>query len=79
MSDKTEPNTPQSDESKVHRYPEDSSSEAHQAENERKDREVAAISRTVQPKSDAPSRAGIQGSGSGADSAQHGHAGDLID
>jgi hypothetical protein len=31
------------------------------------DEEVAAISRTVQPHADAPSRAGITGSGSGAD------------
>ena len=31
------------------------------------DDEVAAISRTIQPGSDAPSRAGITGSGSGAD------------
>lgn len=31
------------------------------------DAEVAAISRTIQPGSDAPSRAGITGSGSGAD------------
>ena len=31
------------------------------------DDEVAAISRTIQPKSDAPSRAGITGAGSGAD------------
>ena len=31
------------------------------------DEEVAAISRQVEPRSDAPSRAGITGSGSGAD------------
>ena len=31
------------------------------------DAEVAAISRTIQPRSDAPSRSGITGSGSGAD------------
>ena len=31
------------------------------------DEEVAAITRTIQPNSDAPSRAGITGSGSGAD------------
>ncbi len=31
------------------------------------DDEVAAISREMQPKADAPSRAGITGSGSGAD------------
>jgi hypothetical protein len=32
------------------------------------DREVAAISRTIQPHADAPDRSGITGSGSGADS-----------
>ncbi len=31
------------------------------------DEEVAAISREIQPRSDAPSRSGITGSGSGAD------------
>ncbi len=31
------------------------------------DEEIAAMSRTIQPNSDAPSRAGIGGSGSGAD------------
>lgn len=31
------------------------------------DAEVASISRTIEPGSDAPSRAGITGSGSGAD------------
>lgn len=31
------------------------------------DEEIAAMSRTVQPHSDAPSRAGVSGSGSGAD------------
>lgn len=31
------------------------------------DEEIAAMSRTVQPGADAPSRAGIKGSGSGAD------------
>ena len=31
------------------------------------DEDVAAISRTIQPRADAPSRAGITGSGSGAD------------
>ncbi len=41
--------------------------EAHPAENAKTDREVAAISRTIQPKSDAPSRGGIVGGGSGAD------------
>ena len=33
----------------------------------KQDAEVADISRTVQPKSDAPSRSGIGGEGSGAD------------
>ena len=32
------------------------------------DDEIAAMSRTVQPRSDAPSRSGITGPGSGADS-----------
>ncbi len=32
------------------------------------DDEIAAMSRTVEPGSDAPSRAGVTGSGSGADS-----------
>ena len=32
------------------------------------DREVALMSRQIEPRSDAPSRAGITGSGSGADS-----------
>lgn len=31
------------------------------------DAEVAAISRTIEPEADAPSRAGVTGSGSGAD------------
>ena len=31
------------------------------------DEEIAAMSRTVEPKSDAPSRAGLSGRGSGAD------------
>lgn len=31
------------------------------------DAEIAAMSRTVQPRSDAPSRAGVSGRGSGAD------------
>ena len=44
-----------------------SHAEAHPAENEKNDREVADMSRTIQPKSDAPSRSGIDGSGSGAD------------
>jgi hypothetical protein len=35
---------------------------------QKQDEEVAAITRTIQPKSDAPSRAGITGPGSGADS-----------
>ncbi len=46
---------------------EDSSAEAHPEENAKNDREVAAMSRTVQLHSDAPSRSGITGSGSGAD------------
>lgn len=37
---------------------------------EKQDAEVAGITRTVQPKSDAPSRAGITGPGSGADAEQ---------
>ena len=43
------------------------SAEAHPAENAENDREVAAMTRTIQPHSDAPSRSGITGSGSGAD------------
>jgi transcription elongation GreA/GreB family factor len=39
------------------------------------DEEVAAITRTIQPKSDAPSRAGIVGPGSGADGAGVGTGG----
>ena len=31
------------------------------------DEEIAAMSRTIQPHSDAPSRSGVSGSGSGAD------------
>jgi hypothetical protein len=34
---------------------------------ERQDAEVAAVTRTVRPKSDAPPRAGVTGPGSGAD------------
>ena len=52
---------------KLRRFPEGVSGEAHPAENAKNDREVAAISRTIQPKSDAPSRSGLIGSGSGAD------------
>ena len=44
------------------------SAEAHPAENAKNDAEVAAMTRTIQPHSDAPSRSGIQGGGSGADS-----------
>ncbi len=44
-----------------------SAAEAHQAENAKNDEEVAAISRTIKPHSDAPSRSGIVGAGSGAD------------
>lgn len=35
--------------------------------NDEADEEVAAMSRTIEPDSDAPTRAGITGSGSGAD------------
>ena len=52
---------------KLQRIPEGVSSEAHQAENAKNDRDVAAMTRTVQPHSDAPSRAGVTGAGSGAD------------
>ena len=52
---------------KLRRIPEGTSGEAHPDENAKADREVAAISRTIQPKSDAPSRSGLVGSGSGAD------------
>ena len=52
---------------KLRRIPEGVSSEAHQEENAKNDREVAAMTRTVQPHSDAPSRAGVTGPGSGAD------------
>ena len=37
------------------------------AGNAKRDQEVAAMTRTIQPGSDAPSRSGIMGSGSGAD------------
>ena len=46
---------------------ETSSAELHPAENAKNDQEVAAMTRTIQPKSDAKSRSGITGSGSGAD------------
>ncbi len=46
---------------------EHSTAEAHPAENAKNDRDVAAMSRTIQPKSDAKSRSGVTGSGSGAD------------
>ena len=42
--------------------------EARRPEWEEQDREVERITQTVQPGSDAPSRAGITGPGSGADS-----------
>jgi hypothetical protein len=48
--------------------PEAEAEETRRKEWERQDEEVAAITRTVEPKSDPPSRAGITGSGSGADS-----------
>ena len=44
-----------------------SSAEKNPAANKQRDDETAAITRTVQPKSDSHSRSGIQGSGSGAD------------
>ena len=53
---------------KIRRFPEGASSEAHQEENAKNDREVASMTRTVQPHSDAPSRSGVTGPGSGADS-----------
>lgn len=40
---------------------------APQDEGAQQDDEVAAVTRTVEPRQDAPSRAGITGSGSGAD------------
>ncbi len=58
---KTDPQTPDAPGAEANH------AEAHPVENAKNDREVAAISRTVQPKSDAPSRSGIDGSGSGAD------------
>ena len=44
-----------------------SSAEADPAGNKQRDDEVAAITRTIEPKSDSPSRKGIMGDGSGAD------------
>ena len=44
-----------------------SPAEKHPAANKQRDDEVAAITRTIEPKSDAHSRSGIMGSGSGAD------------
>ncbi len=52
---------------KLRRLDEGASAEKDPAANAKKDREVAATTRTVQPGSDAPSRSGIMGSGSGAD------------
>lgn len=68
----TDENKPMSDydiavRDKLRRIPEGVSSEGNAEENAKNDREVAAITRTVQPHSDAPSRAGITGPGSGAD------------
>ncbi len=54
----SEPSTP---------TPKTNTAELHPAENAKNDQEVAAMSRTIQPKSDAKSRSGISGSGSGAD------------
>ncbi len=50
------------------RYEENATAEKDPAANAKADREVAAITRTVQPHSDAPSRSGITGGGTGADS-----------
>ena len=44
-----------------------SSAEADPEGNKQRDDEVAAITRTIQPKSDSPSREGIMGDSSGAD------------
>ena len=52
---------------KLQHIGERSTAEAHPAEDAKNDREVAAMSRTIQPKSDARSRSRITGSGSGAD------------
>ncbi len=49
------------------RSEENATAEKDPAANAKADREVAAMTRTVQPHSDAPSRSGISGSGSGAD------------
>ena len=49
------------------RTEENATAEKDPAANAKTDREVAAITRTVQPHSDAPSRSGITGSGTGAD------------
>ncbi len=48
--------------------PKTNGAELHPAENAKNDAEVAAMSRTIRPKSDAKTRSGITGSGSGADS-----------
>ena len=42
--------------------------EARRQQWEKQDREVERVTQTVQPGSDAPSRSGITGPGSGADS-----------
>ena len=47
-----------------------SSAERNPAANKQRDDETAAITRTIQPKSDSHSRDGIMGSGSGADTQQ---------
>ena len=52
---------------KLRHLGEQSHAEAHPAENAKNDREVAAMSRTIQPKRESPSRSGITGPGSGAD------------
>ncbi len=43
------------------------SAERNPAANKQRDDETAAITRTIQPKSDPHSRSGIMGGGSGAD------------
>lgn len=52
---------------KLRHIGERSPAEANPEENAENDREVASITRTIQPHSDAPSRSGIIGDGSGAD------------
>ncbi len=56
------------DETKTDELAITNTAELHPKENAKADQEVAAMTRTIQPKSDAKSRSGITGSGSGADS-----------